>query len=101
MAVGKGKLQKKLLHRRRRKKTIAGTHEPIVAIEVVVVPIEVDYPSPKLTVPVEVSHVAVAIGVLKNHAKYRLIHCPLNTLRAVFYLEPESPLILYTEYLLF
>ena len=52
-------IHKRSSHRSRSKKIIAATQEPIVAVEVVVKPVEVQLPA--LAIPVEVSHVAAAI----------------------------------------
>ena len=71
---------------RRSEKIVAGTNEPIVAVEVVVEVIEVEHPPP--AIPVEVSHAAVTVIVEQNYAKYRPVHHPLNTLRVVFYSGP-------------
>jgi len=53
-------------------KRVAGTDEPVVGVEVVVEPIEVQVPT--LAIPVEVRHVAVAIRVHPDRNAQNIIY---------------------------
>ncbi|KKU16779.1 MAG: hypothetical protein UX24_C0002G0012 [Candidatus Giovannonibacteria bacterium GW2011_GWB1_45_9b] len=77
-------------------KRVSRTRETIIGVEVVREPIEVQVPT--LAIEIEIRDVAVAIRVLPDHrTKCCQFHCSLNTLRAVFYLGPVSPLTFRTK----
>lgn len=60
------------------------TENPIVVVPVVVEPVPVL--DPAVVVPVDVVDVLGVVG-MPLICKYLQCHCPLNILRAVFYLE--------------
>ena len=66
-------------------KGVAEAHQPIVVVEVVVEPVEVQVPL--VVVPDEVRDVEVAVRIAPNICtKYRQRHHPSNTLGVEFYL---------------
>lgn len=77
-------------------KQVSGTEQTIIAIEIVLEPVEVQVPL--IAVPVEVRNIAVAVRILPNQCtRYLLYHCSLNTLGAVSDSGRQSPLISRTK----
>jgi len=76
-------------------KRIARPDETIVAVPVIVEPVEVQVPL--ILVPVEIRDIAVTVRVLPDYTKHHPHHCPLNTLRAVSYSGSLNPPMLCTE----
>ena len=70
-------------------KTLARANQTVVGVEVVLKPVEVQVPT--LAVPIEVRHVAVAVGVAPKCTEYHLYHRPLIFLWAVSYSESLIP----------
>ena len=68
-------------------KRVTEANQPVVVVEVVVEPVEVENPLLVVVVPVEVRDVEVVVArVAPNYTKYHPDHRPLNTLRVEFYL---------------